>query len=797
MRYKLFCLLFLTHFILLSQISITNNAYNTLSNNHIHVTNELNHSSHIAPSDPLLVYSKNNSTVSAYKHTAKHLPIKTSTNLFDYYIASKKKNKTENIAHGIIGEAIKRRPLNNPKKSLQNYSYKSYNIFKISKIDQEKEKISDTINLTSNLISNNSRFFLSEKISSHQFNKRKDEKEKVLAIRMTGFKKPTYNILGIKTQSNTLYEKDYTLFNNKYVSPLSNRAKNYYSYKVVDTTKGKRPAFLLLFQPHKSKKTAKLEGVLYLDIETLAIQKAIIEIKGELNIMITHNFEYFTEEKKWFPFNQEIIIKPRVSKKKVSLFDGEITTQNPNKKNNVGKNEFLISKIDLFEIKLNALEKAPFQQASIEIDNKAANRSEEFWQLYRTNAITKNDLKSFSIVDSIIKSQKTSQRTKASQSFNLGYYPVGFFDFDLTYPIKFNNYEGLRLGIGGLTNSQLSRKFRLEGYLAYGFKDNNFKYGIGGGILLNKKLRSWVNINYYDDLKEVGSYTYLTDRRIYSLFEPRLVNIDFYYKHKTWSTTLQHQISSKILTETQISVSDIDQTSGYQFINHNNLFSSYKTTESTLAIRWSPFSEFVKTPEGFNQIYDGFPKFTIQYTQGFKGLLDSDFKYTKIGVKAAHIINRLNQSSTSFLLEGDIANGDVPLTHLFHAYPNAPTKETIRERFSVAGRRSFETMFFNEFFSDKLATLQIRHKLRPINIANKIKPELIFISRYAIGDIKNTQNHIDVDFKSLKHGYQELGLEINKLFAGFGLSFAYRYGAYHLPKFEDNIAFKFTFYLKL
>jgi hypothetical protein len=41
--------------------------------------------------------------------------------------------------------------------------------------------------------------------------------------------------------------------------------------------------------------------------------------------------------------------------------------------------------------------------------------------------------------------------------------------------------------------------------------------------------------------------------------------------------------------------------------------------------------------------------------------------------------------------------------------------------------------------------------------------------------------------------YSESGFEINKLLFGFGLSFAYRYGGYHLPVWEDNFAFKFTF----
>ncbi len=703
------------------------------------------------------------------------------------------------IAANLIKEAIQKKVINNPDKALNQYSYKSYNKFKITQDNQAILESPDTTKVDLEKIFNDSHSFLSEKISQFEFKKGRDKKETILATRMSGFDKPVYNVLGMNIQSNSLYEKNYVIFNNKYAAPLSNNALSNYYYKVLDTTKGKRPAYVILFQPRRSKKIASLEGVLYLDIETLAIQKTVAELRGELNVMVTHDFKYDHTHEIWLPSHQEVSIRPGIGKQKVTLFGGQISVGklSNSKKDYTGNNDFLVSKTDFFEYEIEKKVTIKSQRAAIEIDPDATTRVPSYWNQYRTSAITQKDLNSFPIIDSIVQAQNIERRINVIQSFNIGYYPVGFFDFDLTYPIKFNNFEGLRIGLGGVTNEKLSNRFRAEGYLVYGFKDARFKFGLGGGVLLNKDTGSWLNINYTDDLREVGSFFYLTDRRVYSLFEPRLVNIDFYYKHRTWSTSLQHRVLPKLLSETQFSVSNIDQTGGYRYSNNGVEFSQYKTAEATIALRWSPFSRFLKTPNGFTEIQDGYPKFTGQYTQGFKNVFDSNFNYSKIGIKAEYHINRLNQSSTSFLLEGDIATGDVPLTHLYHAYPNAPTKETILQRFSVAGRRSFETMFFSEFFSDRLATLQIRHRMRPFKINNWLKPELVLISKYAIGDVSNTDKHIGVDFNSLQQGYQESGFEINKLFAGFGLSFAYRYGAYHLPKFEDNIAFKFTFYLKL
>jgi hypothetical protein len=214
-----------------------------------------------------------------------------------------------------------------------------------------------------------------------------------------------------------------------------------------------------------------------------------------------------------------------------------------------------------------------------------------------------------------------------------------------------------------------------------------------------------------------------------------------------------------------------------------------------VALQWKPFKSFSSSetdPEG-----NDYPLISLQYSKSFKDVLKSDLNFSKIDFRTIHQIGKKDGNLSEITLVGGIANGDVPLTHLYHAYPNNITKETIMQRFSVAGTNSFETMFFNEFFSDKFATLQLKHFLKPFNISEHYKPQMVLITRYAIGDTKYPEKHQDVTFGSLNKGYTESGFEINKLVFGFGLSFTYRYGAYHLPEIDDNIAFKFTFNLTL
>lgn len=375
-----------------------------------------------------------------------------------------------------------------------------------------------------------------------------------------------------------------------------------------------------------------------------------------------------------------------------------------------------------------------------------------------------------------------------------GYFPTKHFNFDLRYLIKYNQYEGFRTGIGGVTNQDFSSVFRIEGYGVYGFLDKDYKFSLGAGVRIDKQRNTWITLKYTDDLQETGSSSFITDKRFFQFFEPRLINIEQFHKHITKSLSIEHQLTPKVLTETKFSISKIDPTYTYTFA-HEELgdFNNFNLTTGTLSAQWSPFSKFKHTPNGIVETVKGFPKFTFQYTKSFNDFINSEFSFSKFDFRAIQQFNYNNNSLTEIVITGGLADGDIPITHLYHAFPNNVNKETILQRFSVAGNNSFETMFFGEFFSDTFINLQIKHKFKYWEISPWLKPQFTLISRHAIGDMNNKERHQGLTFNTLNKGFSEIGLEINRLFFGFGLSFAYRYGAYHFSRFDDNFAFKFTF----
>ncbi|HEY9185480.1 MAG TPA: DUF5686 family protein [Salegentibacter sp.] len=713
----------------------------------------------------------------------------------------------KNPANRIIRKAIAARANNDPEKAVNSFSFRSYNKFLI---DNEKNRIrletDSTMQEVETIIQSGAAYF-SEKISEYRFEKGKGLKEIVIGLKTAGFKKPVYEILSLKVNPFSIYKKDYPIFETEYAGPLSKQAFRNYKFKILDTTKTAKPAFVVYFKPKREKAVAGLEGILYLDTTSFAVQKFKAQLLGAIKLQVDQEFEYFEEEKLWFPKKQTTQIRPGSGGKDISVFGGMISTGRLQSGGGIingllsGDEKeadlYLTSSTTNYEIQFLAEEEIENPSAQVEVTSGAFKPGVEFWQSNRQQPLTFADKNLEKRVISLVKEKDVERKIEIKNTIATGYYPFGFWDFDLGKFLKYNNYEGLRLGFGGKTNKRFSDKFNINAYAVYGLKDEVFKYGLGTKIPLHKPSGTNLKLNYTSDIIEVGSFDYLQGVNEFSIIEPRFVNISFFYTDKTISVGLTHRFTSRLNSELQISHSQIENILDYAFIHEGQQLSNYQLSQATFSFLWRPFGRFLKTPTNNYLIEKGFPKFTGQVTQAFSGFMNSDFNFTKIGLKIEHEIKRLDQSRTEFILEGNYGIGDIPLTHAFHALPNNGNQAEILKRFSVAGHTSFETMYYNEFFSDRQAMLHIKHQFRPAELNRFMKPELVLISRHAIGSFKNPENHVNTSFNTLDQVYSEAGLEVNNILAGFGLGTAYRYGGYSLPGFKQNFAFKFTFQLKI
>lgn len=300
-------------------------------------------------------------------------------------------------------------------------------------------------------------------------------------------------------------------------------------------------------------------------------------------------------------------------------------------------------------------------------------------------------------MDSLVEKDNWEQRIILGRRIINGYLPVSFFDIDLRQLVKYNNYEGFRVGLGGTTNDKFSEIFRISTYGAYGTKDGQFKYSLGSAVRVGRFSASWIGGSYTDDVREIGSTSFATDKRVFKIYDPRPINITTFYNYQSWQGYIETRIIPKTESVWQLTRSRIDPKFNYLYTPGDKVYQGFYLTTATAALQWNPFSEYMQTPAGRIETEKRFPKFAFQYTLALRNIAGSDLSFSKFDFRVEYEKKYLNGQKTSLLFQSGLAIGDTPLTHLYSTSPNNLDRDAILKRVTLAGKNSFETMYFNEF----------------------------------------------------------------------------------------------------
>jgi hypothetical protein len=724
------------------------------------------------------------------------------------------------VNHGtdIMGRAIRRKDVNDPQRRLESFTYKSYDrlivtanpdsisgkldsIYIYEKAARILEKIDSTQFKFKKMIDRR-HLYQTEKVSEFKFNKTQGLKENVLATRMAGFKQPLYEFIGLKLQSYSVYTDRIDLLETKYAGPLADDAYLDYNYKILDTVAIEgRNTYMIFFSPKRGKKK-KLNGILYIDFENYGVAKAVFRVRNMIDATSTHYFTYQEDLQMWFPDRKTLKIVKGNNKEDLKIlgetikFDA-VAHQSKKRSKEPSDYIYLYSESANFEKQFNIPVTIQRTAVDIEIKDEAINRPESYWNQFRPDTLDTRSLTTYMALDSLVAKDNWEQRIILGRRIINGYIPLGPVDLDLRQIIKYNNYEGFRLGLGFVTNDKLSQIFRISTYGAYGTKDGAFKYSLGSAVRVGRFSNSWIGGSYTDDVKEIGSTSFATDKSVFKIYDPRPINLSTFYNHQTWQGFIETRIIPRTESMWQLTRSRIDPKFDYVFMPHGTPYSVFNLLTASVSLQWNPFSNFMQTPQGRIEVEKRFPKFAFQYTQAVEGLWGSDFNFGKLDFRAEFEQKYLNGQKTTALLQTGVAAGDVPLTHLYSTSPNNLDKTGIAARITFAGKNSFETMYFNEFFSSRYMMVQLKHGLTRFTVFRALKLSPMLVTRFAWGALDNNSRHVGLQYNTLEKGYYESGVEFNEIYKGLGFIAFYRYGPYNLPQFDRNIALKISFVFNL
>ncbi len=690
----------------------------------------------------------------------------------------------ENPAHRIIKNVVENRDNNNPEK-LPSFAYTSYDkmIFTVDSIDSNEEvdtRDSGYIRLK-NFLSDKD-FFMMETVSERKFMLPDRNHEKVLASRISGFKDPVFLFLISQLQSSTFYNELITISDKKYINPISKGSMRKYFFQIEDTTYTARgdSVFIISFRPRINTNFDGLKGVLSINNHRWAIQNVIAEPSREkegIAIKIQQMYQ-LVNDSTWFPvqLNTDIIFH-------------SISVNNfvP-----VGRGRSYIKNIEVNP----DLVKRQFNQISVEFDPIAGNRSEDFWLAYRGDSLTNREQRTYQFVDSIGKKENLDKMVYGIKTLLNNRLPLGKIDIDLTKIAKYNDYEGLYLGMGLLTSKKLSQTFEAGAFWGYGFGDKTAKYGGNLSVTINRYREIKVGLAYFDYVTETGGVKFYGDNE--SVLNPANFR-SLLITQMDRTERMQAAVSFRGLRYGSFTIGmakDLKRITNNYYFDPENTGSQvekpeYNFTEFSAGLRYAYKEKFLDLHDTRISLGTKFPVVWFKYTRGLSGMLEGDFAYNKFDLKIEKTFFLKYFGESKFEFMAGYVDNPIPQTNLYSG-------RGAYHAFTIYAPGSFATQRMNEFLANKYAFLFYTHNFgKLLWRGKKFSPEFAIATNLGIGDLDHPEYHKGITYKVMDQGYFESGLLINSMLNMSGIytigaGLFYRYGFYHLPKTADNFAYKIT-----
>jgi len=606
----------------------------------------------------------------------------------------------ENPALQIIRNIIEHKPDNDPSK-LTTYQFEVYNKleFDITNINDKlkNNKLLKPFNfIWDNIDSSetNSKpflpFFISESLSDIYFKSNpKDRREIIKASKISGLENATVTqFLGDMYQKVDIYGNFIDLFGKSFVSPTSNIGTLYYKYYLLDSTFiNSKWCYKIKFRPRRPEDLTFL-GELWVNDTTWAIKKIDMRISAKANInwvedmAIVQEYTYFNNQQ-WMLSKDKLVVD-FAAKDEGTGFIGRKTTSYRD-----------------FHINEQPIDSIFKGGENIIVKADAADKSTEFWDNSRHDSLSNRELQIYHMVDTIKTLPAFQTYVDLITLFFTGYKDIGKIELGPYYTFySFNKIEGNRFRIGARTSDDFSTKVQIDGYVAYGLKDERFKYGGGIKFKLNDKPRQFIGVNYKNDVQQLGQSdnAFQDDNVLSSLFRRnpanRLNNIEY---HKAWYEIEWGPGLSNRITYQHTKFTPLGDLKINYYYNDDTTVTrnSYESTELNLYFRFAYREKFVAGKIDRVSLGSDYPILQVNYTQGIKGLENGFFNYQKINAKVDDLLRLAPFGYAYWAISGGRVWGKVPYP-LLEMHPG---NETYFYDYAA-----FNLMNYFEFVSDYYLT---------------------------------------------------------------------------------------------
>lgn len=548
----------------------------------------------------------------------------------------------ENPAFEILRNVVDHKKTND-KRRLSAYEYEAYtkiemDIDNISDRFKERkvvQKVTSVLDSIEQIAGEDGKpvlpVFISEAISRYYY---KDSPrmahETVLNTKVSGVGVTdgtlTSQVIGASFQQYNFYQNWLNIVGKDFVSPISDSWKINYEYDLVDSLwLGDYYCYRLDFFPKREQDLA-FRGSMWIHKDTWALRQIDVTVGKEANVNFIEKIKIQqelvpTEADAWLP-----------AKTRVMIDVSELTNQSAG-----FLAKFYVSNKDII---VNNPKPDKFYENPIELVEDVSERSDdnEFWADIRHDTLSPTEVHVYEMIDTLTKIPVIKTYTDIIQTGYTGYYKIGKIDLgSYSYFFGNNNVEGIRLGIGGRTNIDFSRKWELSANVAYGFKDEEWKYKFHVRRILSRS--PWTEVKFMHQ-KEIDQIWLLNDdidnANVFYAFSRFGTLIDPFLRQKnyfTFFTVLGRGLSQRV-SYRQESFKPL-----FDFEYYKNPYAETPTVKSNLNVgeiildtRYARDEIFViNDNQRLSMGTIRWPAINFRYTLGLNAL-GGDFTYHKLAL---------------------------------------------------------------------------------------------------------------------------------------------------------------------
>ncbi len=572
-----------------------------------------------------------------------------------------------------------------------------------------------------------------------------------------------------------IYDNYLKFFDKSFVSPLSQTGINTYNYVLSDSSYiDNKWCYNIIYYPRR-KNELTFKGDFWVADTTYAIKEINLQASKSANINWVK--EIYIEQE-FDVLNDSLFLVKR------DYMMSDFAFNKKEKSRGVyGKRTTLYNNYVFDEPK----EKKFYDEEVYFYDKDVYDRNSSFWNANRLEKLNKDELGVYKMLDTLTTVKKFNRLYNLGSILTSGY--IEFNSLPLDYgPIfstfGFNYVEGLRLRTGGRTYFGRNDLWRLEGFLAYGFRDDKFKYGISGKWLLDKKSRLIISGGNRRDVEQIGaSLTTSTDVLGRSFASSSLVGTgtnDKLTSINLTSATVEIEPWRNLIMRlsanyrTLESASDTFSLDYIDSASSTGISSEIQQFETSFSLAYFPKRKMTGFGVERYDANDDYARIFAQISIGDKDVFKGDFNYTKFQFSYFQPWQLGGFGRFYSNIEFGKTFGNVPLG-LLSVIPGNQSYFSIYNTFSQ--------LDFYEFVTDTYVSLHLQHNFNGrlfsrIPFLRKLNLREIISFRTAWGEISDENKLLNASGLLYeapdKNMYYEYGIGIGNIFKIFRVDFNFR-----------------------